>query len=201
MTHPPAAAPVTGANDWFAQAESAAETVCIDVRPLLTAGTDPFVAVMAVTTQVEPGGFLVIDAPFDPAPLRRVLAGKGFASQGREVASGHWRICCRREGGIEAPIPSPRLPGEVWREGAVVHIDVRGMVPPGPLNAVLRLMEQEPDRVLIAHLDRDPVLLYAEAEARGWERVGVSTIDGEVRVVLRRPPSAEDGAPAGGRAG
>ncbi|MCW2245211.1 hypothetical protein M2352_000802 [Azospirillum fermentarium] len=182
------------AADWFAQADTAAETVRIDVRPALAAGTDPFVQVMDGTTRVEPGGFLVIDAPFDPAPLRRVLAGKGFASQGREVAPGHWRICCRREGGGSggAPSPLPRLPGEVWQEGAVVHIDVRGMTPPGPLHAVLRLMEREPDRVVIAHLDRDPVLLYAEAESRGWERVGVSTIDGEVRVVLRRaapPPS------------
>lgn len=178
------------ASDWFTQADTAADTVRIDVRPILAAGTDPFVQVMSATTGVEPGGFLVIDAPFDPAPLRRVLAGKGFASQGREAAPGHWRICCRRDGGGNGqPAPSPRLPGEEWQEGAVIHIDVRGMVPPGPLHAVLRLMEREPDRVIIAHLDRDPVLLYAEAEARGWERVGVSTIDGEVRVVLRRVPT------------
>lgn len=186
MTHSPAV------PDWFAQSETVAGTVRLDVRPLLAAGTDPFVEVMEYSTRVEPGGFLVIDAPFDPTPLRRVLAGKGFASQGREVAPGHWRICCRRGGGTDMPAPSPRLPGEVWQEGAVVHIDVRGMAPPGPLHAVLRLMEREPDRVVIAHLDRDPVLLYAEAEARGWERVGVSTIDGEVRVVLRRTVPAQD---------
>lgn len=181
--------PTPAAADWFSQSETG-EAVRLDVRPLLAGGTDPFAQVMEHTTRVPPGGFLVIDAPFDPAPLRRVLAGKGFDSQGREVAPGHWRICCKRGGG-EAAAPPPRLPGETWREGPVVHIDVRGMAPPGPLHAILRLMAAEPDSIVMAHLDRDPALLYPEAEAMGWECVGKSTVDGEVRVILRRAaPSA-----------
>ena len=86
----------TAAGDWFEQAESLSAPH-LDVRPLLASGQDPFAQVMSASAKVPPGGFLVVDAPFDPAPLRRVLAGKGFTSLGRQMGPGHWRICWRRE--------------------------------------------------------------------------------------------------------
>ncbi|HYG86376.1 MAG TPA: DUF2249 domain-containing protein [Azospirillum sp.] len=183
---PPPAAPTAG-NDWFAQAEQNC-AVQIDVRPMLAEGRDPFTVVVKAAAAVEAGAFLILDAPFDPAPLRRVLANKGLMSVGRPVGPGHWRICFRRDGSTpdsEPQQPTLRKPGETWREGKAIHIEVRGMMPPGPLTAVLRLIESgETDEILVHH-DRDPMLLYPELEERGWECVKKSTQGDEVRLLLR----------------
>ncbi|WP_448207083.1 DUF2249 domain-containing protein [Azospirillum sp. sgz302134] len=186
---PPAPKPVSptapiSQNDWFAQAE-AVGAVHLDVRPILESGRDPFADVMRVTGDVPPDGFLIVDAPFDPAPLRRVLAGKGFTSVGRLVEPGHWRICFRRALCAPAAQPAMTMPGETWREGNVVHIDVRGMVPPGPLNAILKLVESGEAPAIMAHLDRDPLPLYAELESLGWDCVAKQKHGNEVRLILR----------------
>lgn len=186
----PPPAPAAGgapAHDWFAQAEQNCGAR-LDVRPLLAQGQDPFAAVMQASTQVPPGAFFILDAPFDPAPLRRVLAGKGFMSVGRELAPGHWRVCLKREGGSNeaaAPAPPVRMPGETWREGGTLHINVRGLAPPGPMTAVIRLIEQGEPGPIVVHHDRDPMLLYPELEERAWECVAKHTDGGEVRLTLR----------------
>jgi len=189
---PPPPPPPSSGNDWFAQAEQNCGAR-VDVRPLLAQGQDPFAAVIKAAGTVEPGAFLILDAPFDPAPLRRVLAEKGFTSVSRPVGPGHWRICFRRQGCApdDAPdmAPALRKPGETWREGDVLHIEVRGLTPPGPLTAVLRLIEAGEARTILVHHDRDPMLLYPELEERGWECVSKSTVGDEVRLLLR--PLAE----------
>lgn len=187
---PPPSTSQTAPNDWFAQAEAAGVAV-LDVRPTLASGRDPFSDVMDASTDVPPDGFLVVDAPFDPAPLRRILAGKGFTSVGRNLGPGHWRICFRRVGGAAAPQPAPAMPGSTWREGNVVHIDVRGMMPPGPLTAILRLVDSGEAPAIMAHLDRDPAPLYPELEQRGWDCVARQTHGAEVRLILR--PRASGG--------
>lgn len=187
----PAKAPAAAApsvNDWFAQAERAGAPA-LDVRPMLAEGRDPFAAVLKAAEEVAPGGFLLLDAPFDPAPLRRVLAGKGLMSQGRPAGPGHWRICFRREGGAPDEsvfdIPTARKPGETWREDGVLHIETRGMVPPGPMTAVLRLIDSGEADAIVSHHDRDPMLLYPELEERGWESARKESCCGEVRLHLR----------------
>ncbi|WP_448190306.1 DUF2249 domain-containing protein [Azospirillum sp. sgz301742] len=184
----PAPAAAASGNDWFAQAERSGAAI-VDVRPLLAEGQDPFASVLQASATVEPGGFLMLDAPFDPAPLRRVLAGKGFMSVGRPVEPGHWRICFRRDGSAADDSvfdpPALRKPGETWREGAALHVDVRGMTPPGPLTAVLRLVEAGEAEEIVVHHDRDPMLLYPELEERGWECVTKTAHGDEVRLLLR----------------
>lgn len=186
-SHPKAPSSGGTANDWFAQAEEAG-VAPFDVRPILAEGRDPFAEVMKASAAVPAGGFLVVDAPFDPVPLRRVLAGKGFTSVGRSPGPSHWRICFRRveSGDALPPAAPPRpKPGEIWREGNVVHIDVRGMAPPGPLTAVLRLVESGDAPAVMAHLDRDPLPLYSELEQRGWECVAKQNHGDEIRLILR----------------
>lgn len=185
---PSTAPPPPPAGDWFARAEWSGAPA-VDVRPLLAAGRDPFAVVMQAADAVPPGGYLILDAPFDPAPLRRVLAGKGLMSQGRPVTREHWRICFHRDGGPAdddaTALPALRRPGEVWDEGGTAHIDVRGLTPPGPMTAVLRLIEAGTVREIAVHHDRDPVLLYPELEERGWQCVSKETHGAEVRLLLR----------------
>ncbi|GEO43116.1 hypothetical protein SAE02_72640 [Skermanella aerolata] len=180
------------AGDWFEQAERLSAPH-LDVRPLLASGQDPFSQVMSMSAQVQPGGFMVVDAPFDPAPLRRVLAKKGFTSLGRQFGPSHWRICWRREMILqveaETDEPMPRHGPEPWNDADGIHLDVRGLQPPEPLTRVLDLIDQGETDNLVLHHDREPVFLYPMLAERGWSCLSVEHLQGEVRIRLVREPS------------
>ena len=178
-------------GDWFEQAESQSAPH-FDVRPLLASGQDPFAQVMSASAKVPSGGFLVVDAPFDPAPLRRVLAGKGFTSLGRQMGPGHWRICWRREepaAMVMDDAPMPVRGPEPWKADDGAHLDVRGLQPPEPMTRVLDLIDQGGFDSLVLHHDREPVLLYPILAERGWSCLSAERLEGEVRIRLAREPS------------
>ncbi len=57
-----------------------------------------------------------------------------------------------------------------WEQGDSAHIDVRGLLPPQPMIAILSLLES--DKVinrLVVYIDREPIHLYTELEERGWQ--------------------------------
>jgi hypothetical protein len=166
----------------------ASAAVTIDVRSLIATGGCPFRQVMGTVARVPVGGGLVIEAPFNPLPLRRVLGDKGFDTAAERLGSDHWRICCLRK---PAEAVSPRggdaAAAGIWRSDDGVHIDVRGMEAPAPLVNILRLIDScEHDGVVIVHHRRQPVYLLPELAERGWSWEQVSGEPGEVRLVLRR---------------
>jgi len=56
-----------------------------------------------------------------------------------------------------------------WADADGEHVDVRGLSPPQPLVAIVQLIESIDDaRAVVAHLDRDPLMLYPELAERGW---------------------------------
>lgn len=72
-----------------------------------------------------------------------------------------------------------------WAEADGMHIDVRGLNPPQPLVAILRLVGVVGEAgVVIVHHDRDPVLLYPELAERGWMAEELDAPAGEVRLRL-----------------
>ena len=74
-----------------------------------------------------------------------------------------------------------------WSEADGEHIDVRGLSPPQPLVAIVRLIESiDETRVVVAHLDRDPLMLYPELAERGWAAERLSAPAGEVLLRLTR---------------
>lgn len=165
------------------------DAVVIDVRPILSSGRDPFDEVMTVAKPIPSGGDLVIHAPFNPLPLRRVLGQMGFESFGDETGEAHFRVRCRRmtsgpsSGGDERTVFGAR----VWSEDDGVHIDVRGMTAPGPLTAILSLIDGgEHAGTITVHHEREPVYLFPELAERGWTASQVPGEPGEVRFVLRQ---------------
>lgn len=79
--------------------------------------------------------------------------------------------------------------GRRWVEEDGVHIDVRGLPAPGPLVAILTLVESMGDATpLIVHHDRDPIMLYAELAELGWAAERIDAPPGEVRLKLERLP-------------
>jgi uncharacterized protein (DUF2249 family) len=185
-TPPPSTSEAAAAPAWVRDLEAAAATG-LDVRPILAAGEDPFAKIMAVVSRLAPGAVLVLDAPFDPAPLRRVLIGKGFAEHAECLAPDHWRVYFRKaakEAEARTPVAGA---ARLWREDGIAHIDVRGLNPPEPMLAILRLLEQ-PDcgAMVIVHHEREPMFLYPELDERGWQHELVAGDPGEVRLALTR---------------
>jgi hypothetical protein len=77
--------------------------------------------------------------------------------------------------------------GRPWHDDAGIHIDVRGLAPPAPLVAIVRLIESVADATpVIVHHDRDPLLLYPELAERGWTAETIAGEAGEVRLKLQR---------------
>ena len=177
---------------WMDRFDEAA-ALHIDVRPILAGGHDPFVEIMAVVDKVRAGGGLTIDAPFNPSPLRRVFAGKGFATFGQRLAPDHWRIFCLQGATEETeqpprPVPTTtELGARVWRADDGVHIDVPGLEGPRPMIAILSLIDGPGhEGAVTAHLDREPVFLYPELTERGWSYGIVPGEPGEIRLVLEK---------------
>jgi Uncharacterized conserved protein (DUF2249) len=75
-----------------------------------------------------------------------------------------------------------------WRDAQGEHIDVRGLAPPQPLVAILRLLHDlgGSGAAVIVHHDRDPALLYPELAERGWAAERIDGVAGEVRLLLKR---------------
>lgn len=81
----------------------------------------------------------------------------------------------------------PRVQARRWVEADGVHIDVRGLQPPGPLVAILELIESIRDATpVIVHHERDPQLLYPELAELGWRALRLEGEPGEVRLRLER---------------
>lgn len=172
---------------WLRQADSGAH---VDVRPMLAAGEDPLLKVLALASEIAHGGFLVIEAPFNPSPLRRVLAGQGFSSYGEEVGPRHWRISLCRDGlgmGAEGGGGDDDDGAPKWREGDDIHIDVRGLEAPLPMLAILRLIRGLPRHTtVIVHHEREPRFLLPELAEIGWQLERIAGEPGEVRLRLTR---------------
>lgn len=174
---------------WFAAAtDKVAQT--LDVRPILAKGGEPFAMIMAAAKQVPAGGVLLIEAPFDPAPLKKVLGKQGFESYSRAQASDHWQVYFHRRPGAEAaerPAAGDSAAARTWRDGGSLHIDVRGLPPPQPMLAILGLIDGDTALTeLIVHHEREPVFLYPELAERGWTFAPLDGDPGEVRLRLSR---------------
>lgn len=178
--------------EWLADADQGGQK--LDVRPMLEGGEDPLLHVIQASMTVPVDGFLVLDAPFNPTPLRGVLAGQGFSSYGRKVGDGHWRIAFRRDGlstsGDEAGGDECAGPGggeRSWDEAGVLHVDVRGLPPPVPMLTILRMVKRvaQGDH-LIVHHEREPMYLIPELAELGWQVEQIPGEDGEVRLRISR---------------
>lgn len=179
---------VGGPPEWLSLALDA---VPLDVRPLLAQGVDPFATVMEAAAGIEFGGSLVIDAPFNPSPLRRILAGRGFSSYGRKLSEGHWRVFFHLDGGVDwesgAEVDVGPEGAMTWREDDGLHIDVRKLAPPNPLVAILRAVDAAPPgETIVVHHEREPHFLAPELAERGWHIARVSAEVVNVRLWLER---------------
>lgn len=84
-------------NDEATAWTSGAATL-LDVRPTLARGDEPFEQIMEAAVGIQPGEWLVIIAPFEPAPLYGVLGAQGFSHAAQRLAADEWVVRFTREG-------------------------------------------------------------------------------------------------------
>mgnify|MGYP001470588130 CR=1 FL=1 len=74
----------------------AAEGRSIDLRPVFERGEEPLCLLLDAAEATAAGEMLTITAPFHPLPLRRLLAGRGFASLASGLPDGAWQVVFQR---------------------------------------------------------------------------------------------------------
>jgi len=175
---------------WVANAGAAKR---LDARPMIARGEEPLRPLIDLAEGIAAGETLIVEAPFDPAPLRRMLSHMGFEDHAEELAPGHWRIHFRRRAAAEAEAAANGAKAaRIWSEAEVWHIDVRGLEPPEPMHAIISLIETPAvGGPVIVHHEREPVYLYPELAERGWRWAQIAGEPGEVRLRLDRDEEAE----------
>jgi uncharacterized protein (DUF2249 family) len=77
----------------------------LDLRSAFERGKEPLGEILDAVAAIPAGGVLTVTAPFHPVPLRRLLAGRGFASLPTALAGGAWRVVFQRGfSGTSAPL-------------------------------------------------------------------------------------------------
>lgn len=171
-----------GRPDWVSDMDATAKR--LDVRAMIARSEEPLTALIDSAARVGLGESLIVEAPFDPKPLRRMLSHMGFEDYAEEISEAHWRIHLRR---VAAAAAEGTKAARIWSEAETWHIDVRGLEPPEPMRAIISLIETPAVKgPVIVHHEREPVYLYPELAERGWRWTRIEGEAGEVRLRLER---------------
>lgn len=163
--------------DEHAQAATApviAPRTRLDVRPVLARGEEPFALIMQALEEMPTGNVLALETPFDPAPLHRVMGGKGYAHATTEIADGYFMTEYWEPGAGGVPT------------GTAITLDVRGLEPPRPMELTLDALDELPNRGVLVQLnDRVPQFLLPHLEECGFEYAIASDDRGTVVTIWR----------------
>ena len=143
--------------------------VSVDGRALLARGVDPLAAVLDGLADAGPGSVLRLDAPFHPAPLVRLLEGRGLRVSVQAHAKDHHALL-----GLVPPAEDP--------------IDLRGLEAPEPLERVLQAtVALSPGGTYLARTPRFPRLLLGRLAEQGVSANVHQEPDGSALVLCWRP--------------
>jgi uncharacterized protein (DUF2249 family) len=168
----------------------------IDVRPILANGKDPLKEILASVKLLEEGQGLKLLNTFEPTPLIRLLAGKGFNWRVDRVAPDLVVTCfysAEKLGGRvviaePAAITDEQLFDRAlagFRTDKLKYIDVRELQMPGPMLAIL---EQTPGitdgGALFVYHKKIPVYLLPELEKQGLSYIFKAKGPGDVHMLI-----------------
>lgn len=147
-----------------------APRLLLDVRPQLAAGEEPFATIMQAAARLGDGEVLVLRSPFDPTPLHAVLARKGFLRSTRELAAGDFETSYWQGPSGDPEEGERQDPPETGQPPTGMRVlDVRGLLPPEPLERTLAALEALPaGEALVQVNERVPIFLLPELEERGY---------------------------------
>lgn len=164
----------------------------LDVRPLIARGEEPFSMISGAAQRIPLGEALSLRSPFDPVPLRDVLAKQGFEAY-TSGAGDDWTTIFRRVrelGAKTASKPAPVVASNA-PVTAEITIDVSELVPPEPMMKILGALEELPDGgQLTVHHVRRPMHLYPRLDELGYPHITTELAPDKVELVITKPVPA-----------
>lgn len=164
----------------------------LDVRPLIARGEEPFKMISGAARRVPVGKVLSLRSPFDPVPLRDVLAKQGFEAYTTGAGDDWTTLFMRVKETSEAakpkaaPVAAPEAPAT-----AEITIDVSELVPPEPMMRILGALEELPDGgQLTVHHVRRPMHLYPRLDELGYAHSTTDLGPDRVELVISKPVPA-----------
>lgn len=171
------------------------QLVQLDVRPVLSGGTDPFQLIMGKINELQEGQALEIINTFTPAPLITVLKRQGYSAYTEMVNDQLVHTFFYKDRLATAPVVSANESirshwDEVNAQYAdnLVFADVRGLDMPEPMIRILEALESLPEgKALFVYHKKLPVFLLPELVERKFDYRVNEIAPGEVHLLIFRP--------------
>jgi uncharacterized protein (DUF2249 family) len=165
-------------------------TVTVDVREDIRSGREPFSKIMNAASALRTNEQLLLIAPFEPAPLFRVMEKKGFRHTVQSNKPGDWEVLFIRQSDAQPADAAPAMTCGVASASLateIVEVDARGLEPPQLLVKILESLAALAAGVeLRACTDRRPMHLYAQLEERGFAGATEEQPNGSFITHIRR---------------
>lgn len=167
---------------------SADKIHCLDVRPVIELGKDPFLDIMGAVKGLNTDEILLIINSFEPIPLYTVLAKKGFKHWTDKDNDTFSIYFYKDTEAVQVKnYPEQKTLSEESDYEKVIEVDVRELVPPEPMIKILETLSKvDENTVLLVHHHREPMMLYPKLEERGYEAVSNKIEEDYFKVVITK---------------
>lgn len=164
----------------------------LDVRTVISSGTDPLKIILEKIKPIAPGNVLKIINSFEPTPLITMLEKKGFETYVDEINPDLFETYFLKKQMAFVSVEAPQQSGtKSWEHSIkkwsdkLVKIDVRNLEMPAPMHTILEALESLPEEnALYVFHKRIPVFLLPELAERGFDYRIHEVKDGEVHLLI-----------------
>ena len=161
----------------FVKQIEAEQIITLDVRAMLSGGTDPLKHIQQTVKQLLPGQILKIVNTFEPTPLIKLLEKQGFQSYTDLVETDRIETYfSKTDAGADVSTAPIATSGDDWDklmksfEDKLQEIDVRHLEMPMPMMMILESLDELPSgTALYVHHKRIPVFLLTELKDRNFD--------------------------------
>jgi uncharacterized protein (DUF2249 family) len=164
----------------------------LDVRPVISSGSDPLNKIIQMVKTIQPGQVLKIINTFEPTPLILMLEKKGFETYVEEINDNRIETYFHK---TEAKnFPTEGIQKSVTNDWETVlqkfgdkiqKVDVRHLEMPKPMITILGSLDHLPNETaLYVYHKRIPVFLLPELAQRGFDYRIKEIKDGEVHLFI-----------------
>jgi uncharacterized protein (DUF2249 family) len=166
----------------------------LDVRPVISSGSDPLNIIMQKMKTIQPGQVLKIINTFEPTPLILMLEKKGFETYVDEINDNLIETYFHKTEAKNFPDQEEEKPDtNDWDTilkkvgDKIQNVDVRHLEMPKPMITILDSLDHLPNETaLFVYHKRIPVFLLPELAQRGFEYRIKEIKDGEVHLLIFR---------------
>jgi uncharacterized protein (DUF2249 family) len=175
----------------FIKQITAANTLELDVRPVIDSGKDPFTIITEKIKDLKTGQALKLINGFEPAPLIALLESQGYETFIETVNENLVFTYFYKSNAASVPAPPINKEASDWDDilkrfnGRMREIDVRQMEMPRPMLAILKELESlsQGNGLLVYH-KRIPVFLLPALAEQNFDYRIKEIADGKVNMII-----------------